>query len=210
MFSQTSRNRVATSRRSAFSLAAAVSALLVVSAAWGGEGAAQPGAAGARTAQPPRSQTSGPQNMRPPRARAAEPEAQPEALSAEQKKRDSLLRDRVAKRWDALVERDFAQAYQFETPALRATKTVDEYTKGFGPLVRWHGATVDRIHYRAPETADVTVRLDYSFPDPGGGADVRTTGYLTEQWSFREDTWWRSQKTEPLGYAQPAASSATK
>jgi hypothetical protein len=109
-----------------------------------------------------------------------------------------------------MAERDFGRVYTFETPAFREQNTLKDYTKAFGTMVDWHGAEVYSVQYEDPDTAIVTVRLRYSFPDPAGDDELSSVGYFKEKWVYQGTSWWRSQRKEPLGFAEPAAPSTAK
>jgi len=101
------------------------------------------------------------------------------------------LVERVRSRWAAVVERDFKQAYEFETPDYRASHTPEEYTGQFGTLAKWHVATVKELRYHSPDRVEVVVNLDYSFNLPGVSRPVRTQLDLREFWVYLGQEWWR-------------------
>jgi len=128
-------------------------------------------------------------------------------LTPDQRKRDAALRQRVTARWAALTQRDFHRAYTYETPEFRERATAADYTKTFGTMVEWRQVEVHKVEYHGSDSATVTLRVKYSFPDSTAGDDIDAVGFLKERWVYQDNSWWRSQKTEPLGYPQPAASS---
>ena len=151
--------------------------------------------------------TAGPQDVSPKESagetagKAAVPE-----LSPEQVAKDKLLRDRVQERWNAVIKRDFAKAYAFETPEYRKTNTAEQYAAQFGVMVKWHMATVKEVRYDRATEAEVVIILDYSFP-LGSDETARTSGEYKERWVFVGDQWWRQRVERPLGAANPTESS---
>ena len=145
--------------------------------------------------------TGGPQDMAPAPGESSVPaeakETGAEKLTEEQQAKDRQLRERVRKRWDTVIERDFKKAYEFEAPEFRKEHTAEEYAGMFGPMIRWNVATVKQVRYDRPDEAEVIIDLDYSFPL--GGEMIRTKGIVTEQWVFLDSTWWRRHVQPTLG-----------
>jgi hypothetical protein len=109
-----------------------------------------------------------------------------------------------------MAQRDFAKAYEFETPDYRAGNSVGDFAKLYGASVDWHGAEAQRVRCTTPSEALVTITLDFSFPEPAGDGDIRTTGTATEVWIYEDNTWWRSQKKGSLADAELSPSSMAK
>jgi hypothetical protein len=112
--------------------------------------------------------------------------------------KDRALEARVEERWAAVIKRDFAKAYGFETPDYKKKNSARQYAGKFGDAVDWHKATVKTIRYDRPNEADVVVSLDYSFELPRG-EPARTTGDIHDRWVLVDGQWWRRNLEEPLG-----------
>jgi len=145
--------------------------------------------------------TGGPQDMG--QERTVTPPAQAgesgsAADSAERAAEERQLSERVRKRWEALVKRDFATAYTYETPEYRKENSVQRFGAQFGSLVRWHMATVKEVRYDREDEATVKIMLDYSFDLPTDET-ARTTSVIREQWVRIDDSWWHRDERHPLG-----------
>ena len=100
------------------------------------------------------------------------------------------VRQRAQQRWAALVARDFAAAYAYETPGYRSTVSPEQFQSRFGAAVRWRGATVEAVAIDAAgDRAEVTIQLDYEAPDALGGLYTNRKA-MRERWIASEGTWW--------------------
>jgi len=140
--------------------------------------------------------TMGPQSMEMPGAESAAPAPQ-RVLTAEEKALERRLRERAQERWNAIVERDFAKAYEYETPEYRRAHTAERYAAQFGRAVKWHMATVGSVRYDSPQDAEVTVAVETSFP-LGAGQSARTTVDVKDKWRLIDGEWWRVDVPRPL------------
>lgn len=171
------------------------------------QGAAAGVPSGDATSEARREGTSGPQDHQVEDTSAAANDSPARELTPEQMAKEKLLRDRVQERWNAVIKRDFASAYAFETPEYRKAHTAEQYAGGFGPMIRWHMATVKEVRYDRANESEVVVTLDYSFPLGSGDNAVRASGDYKERWVLVEDQWWRQNVPQPLGAATPSKSS---
>jgi len=112
------------------------------------------------------------------------------------------LTARVEERWTALIHRDFAKVYQYETPKYRAHVTRDQFRNTFGSAAQWHVAKVTGIHYDRPDFATVEVMLDYSFDAPWRNTPVRAKAVEKEGWERIDGQWWH--KPTRSKFAMPA------
>jgi len=126
------------------------------------------------------------------------------------KAQEAQLKQRVAARWDAVIERDFAKAYEYATPDYRKAHSARQYAGKFGSAIDWHVATVKRIRYDRPNEADVVVTIGYSFDLPGGDQPARTTGDVHERWVLDDGQWWRRDIQQPLGGGKQSGESPKK
>ena len=101
------------------------------------------------------------------------------------------LKQRVEARWARLIERDFAGAYTFETPAYRATVDRKQYGTQFGVGVNWVRATVDQVRVDpAGDRAEVDVTLQMQSLAPLGAGLVDRIQPLRERWILTQGDWW--------------------
>jgi len=148
--------------------------------------------------------TAGPQDLGAPAVEGAD-QPVPTALSAEQRALEKPLRNRAQARWNAVIARDFAKAYAFETPEYRQNHTATEYATQFGGMVDWLGARLGSVRYENPHHATVDVLLRVKFPL---GADEATTeARVGDRWVYRDKEWWRldvEQPTTPSAQTKPS------
>jgi len=203
-------------RKARSSARVVLAAALVLGVGWtladvGAGKPAREGPSAKTSAQAAPRATGGPQNM--PSETEASPaqaaESKPAPLSAEQVAQLAQLKDRVEKRWDALIARDFAKAYTFETPEYRKEQSLERYSAHFGTRVKWVKAEVKEVRYDHPGEATAVVALTYSFDLPTD-EEVQTTSSLREQWVRVDDAWWHKDKQQPLGGGNRSESSQRK
>jgi len=126
------------------------------------------------------------------------------------KDQEEQLKQRVAARWAAVIKRQFATAYEYETPDYRKAHSAQQYAGKFGSGIDWHVATVKRIRYDRLDEADVVITIDYSFDLPGGDQPARTTGDVHERWVLDDGQWWRRDIQQPLGGGKQSEESPNK
>ncbi|HPE58896.1 MAG TPA: hypothetical protein PLB10_01055 [Thiolinea sp.] len=107
------------------------------------------------------------------------------------------LRSRVQGRWDALIKRDFAQAYQYMSPGYRKLYPISVFTSGFGAVVAWDSITVTSIQVaQGSASAKVTLELFYQLALPGteslrpGEGLGLISKTLHEDWIWADSEWW--------------------
>jgi hypothetical protein len=145
--------------------------------------------------------TEGPQDMRAQTKGAPSPEADESGVVVvfdEQALQMCRLRDRVEQRWHALIKRDFAAAYAYETPAYREENSLERFAAQFGTRVSWHIATVKQLRYDRADEATAAIALNYSFDLPTDEV-AQTTSRIREQWVRVDNEWWHRDNRRPLG-----------
>jgi len=105
---------------------------------------------------------------------------------------ETILRERVEGRWQALIARDFRAAYDFETPSYRAMNPFEKFHGRFGGAVIWHVVRVVEVRYDDPTVARVKVAVDYSAPTSWGDQAAKATTHISETWLKRDGQWWHS------------------
>ena len=116
-------------------------------------------------------------------------EAQPETVESQQTA-EQQIRQRAEDRWAALSQRDFAAAYEYETPGYRSTVSIAQFQSQFGAAVRWIGASVESVTFaETGDRAEVKVQLDYEAPDALGGLYTNRRA-MFERWIASEGNWW--------------------
>lgn len=112
---------------------------------------------------------------------------QAKAPAAEEQQPESL-EQRVKARWDALIERDFEEAYKFNSPEYRKIYTLKDYKGDFGTKVRWTGADVVSTSVEG-NSATVRIQIAYKTAMPDGRV-VDASRYLSEKWVRKDGNWW--------------------
>ncbi|MEZ5582920.1 MAG: hypothetical protein R3F37_09255 [Candidatus Competibacteraceae bacterium] len=114
----------------------------------------------------------------------------------DQKVLEQALEERVSARWAALIKRDFAVAYEFQTPAYREVYSIEAFNQQFGAAAKWTQATVEKITMQTSSeesnllTADVVVNIHYTVPFPSAENPTQTSGFVNERWLRKEGQWW--------------------
>ncbi|GAB5413091.1 MAG: hypothetical protein Cons2KO_06940 [Congregibacter sp.] len=119
--------------------------------------------------------------------------ATPRTLTESQE--DDLVR-RATDRWEAIVERDFSDAYELTSPAYRAVFTEAMYRTKFSYMLEWELTSVELVHYDArAAVASVAVRV-MSRPVKQTSAASAAIGAVptrfVEQWILEDGQWWYS------------------
>jgi hypothetical protein len=104
---------------------------------------------------------------------------------------DDEVKARAEARWEALLARDYASAYDLYSPGYRSTISVTDFEIGIRlRRVRW--ITAEYLSQNCEEsTCTVTFRVGYRVNSPVPGVDV-WNGYDTieDQWIKTGGEWW--------------------
>lgn len=96
---------------------------------------------------------------------------------------EEIVAKRAQERWDALVKRDFDQAFGYISPSGRLTLPKEVFA-GRLTGTSWLSATVDKIKCEA-ELCNVSVKLRYHlFPN------FPHVGIFEEKWILEDANWW--------------------
>lgn len=111
---------------------------------------------------------------------------------AESRDLRAVLTERAEARWAALIQADFARAYEFESPAYRDVHTLRMFVSQFGGAVGWTAAKVLGITADASgEAASVKVLISYQAMDAGGGV-MDGQRPVDERWVRTGGEWWHA------------------
>lgn len=117
------------------------------------------------------------------------------AACADNRPAEEIVAERAQARWDALVARDFAAAYEYYTPGYRETTTAEAFSAEMSiRSVKWTAAEVFGIECEADAPrCEVRTRLKYSAPGaiPGVGSIESSSG-VRETWIQIGRKWWYS------------------
>jgi len=125
-----------------------------------------------------------------------EKEAAPKVVTQVQPS-EAGLRTRVLARWDALIKRNFEEAYQYLSPAYRRLYPLDVFVARFGSSVIWDSVNITSVAVMpGDDSAKVVLELFYQLALPGVdgarlGADVGLISKTVhESWIWADDEWW--------------------
>jgi len=103
-------------------------------------------------------------------------------------KRDAVAA-RAKARWDRLIERDLAGAYEYMSPASRATMPLDVY-KAKHKVGMYRSVKIDDVKCEA-DACTVKLNLTYQYKGLRGTKKPMTlTTLLTEQWIISDGQAW--------------------
>ena len=110
---------------------------------------------------------------------------------------NSELEPRAQGRWDALIERNFEQAYEYYSPNHRRLYPFQHYLSNTGSSVNWLSAKVIDIKFYE-KRAEVKVRMNSTLNLPMGvGEDFgKITKDLDEIWLWVDGQWWYTDDGE--------------
>jgi hypothetical protein len=106
----------------------------------------------------------------------------------------SALKKRVSERWDALIAKDFAKAYEYFSPAYRKLFPLERYMGLTGNNVQWKSIDIKDISVDG-DRADVEILLRYRVTlPPEAGFNMDDFGVMDqaihEVWLREDGNWW--------------------
>ena len=102
-------------------------------------------------------------------------------------KRD-VVAQRAQARWDRLIARDLAGAYEYLSPASRAATPLDVY-KAKHKVGLYRSVKVDDVHCEA-DTCTVGLSLTYDYKGKGMKEPMEISTPLTEKWIISQGQAW--------------------
>lgn len=115
------------------------------------------------------------------------------SLGSPSESAEEAVLQRAQARWDALVDREWAAAYKFMTPAYRAIVPQRRYGNQFQGPVQWESAKAESAKCDEKRCV-VQVRIDFRALLPKH-ADKVTTTWAEEVWVLEDGQWY---KFEPI------------
>lgn len=112
------------------------------------------------------------------------------SLIQNKKTDDAYILERANQRWGFLTKGEFKDAYQFETPGYRQSKSLNHYRGQFGGWTKWTGAKALNVNRSSDEIVEVRIELKYDVFLPFGGEVTNDVSYFNEKWIFLENDWW--------------------
>ena len=104
----------------------------------------------------------------------------------------SVIRNRVTERWDALMNLDMEKVYSFATPAYRETYDLIHLNNQYGAQIKRTGIEIleTNILVDDPNTADVRLNLYFVTEGAAAGSVYNGSSYERETWVKRNGCWW--------------------
>ncbi|MCK5855750.1 MAG: hypothetical protein KAG34_01225 [Cocleimonas sp.] len=115
-----------------------------------------------------------------------------ETNSKAEKAQIEPAKDRAVARWNALIDRDWATAYSYESPNYRKNYSKRDFIGSFGQAVTWVS-----IKHRSTTAITETladVRLELLSTYDMGKDLVKIPSNTTERWKLIDDKWWHIKK----------------
>ena len=92
-------------------------------------------------------------------------------------------------RWEAVIAKNWEQAYRYETPAYRKNYSIEQYKNRFGGMVTWRHIRLLNTTYPEKNIAIISLDLTATFDVPGV-PEMTTPGVIKERWIFSDGNWW--------------------
>lgn len=109
--------------------------------------------------------------------------------SEPEKSPEQQVRERAEARWQAMIARDFATAYEFELPSYREIYSLKSYRKRYEGSVDWTSAEIESVAFDGKDAATVTLEVAYVFNDPRMGR-LEGQREISGKWIQKQGTWW--------------------
>ena len=105
------------------------------------------------------------------------------------------LEQRAKARWDTIINYNFGETYNYETPNYRAVFTKDLYIGQFSHGMAWNLTKIEDIKYDRTTNVATVVLLVETKPRNSKGLDatVKTASVeIREKWLHIKGRWWHS------------------
>jgi hypothetical protein len=102
---------------------------------------------------------------------------------------EEVVLERAQARWNALLKRDWAAAYQYVTPAYREVVSVDRYGNQFSGPLQWENAKAKSAQCEE-QRCTVAVEVSYRIMLTGHRDRVSATNF-DEVWVFEDGQWFK-------------------
>lgn len=106
---------------------------------------------------------------------------------------EETVKARAQARYDALLKGDRKAAYEYLTPAFRATVSAASYAGSIGNAVEMVGATVESVRCETLEKCVAQVKLEMKPVAVRRFAGTIVTNYADETWLLEAGQWWLFQ-----------------
>lgn len=106
---------------------------------------------------------------------------------------EEQVKVRAQARQNALLKGDRTRAYEYFTPAFRATVSAETYARTMGNAVELVGATVESVSCETLEKCVAQVKLEMKPVAVRRFAGTIVTNYADETWLLEAGQWWLFQ-----------------
>ena len=118
------------------------------------------------------------------------------ALEGLTPEREAALKQRVSERWQAKIDKDFGQIWEFSTPTFRGVFPKPLYVYKFSYALGWELTSIEVVNYDAvAAVASVSVGV-MSQSNKQASSASRALGpvpsTIREKWIFTDGEWWHS------------------
>lgn len=105
---------------------------------------------------------------------------------------EEAVQQRATARWASMVKHDFAKAYTYFTPYIKATTTPEAYVAEMGQGNAWTAADVVGVTCEQ-QLCKARVRIEVPSPLPGKfGGKIST--HIDEDWVLVDGDWWFNRR----------------
>lgn len=103
---------------------------------------------------------------------------------------EQALTNRAMQRWNALINQDFNQVYEFENPGFRQVNPKEKYRSFYGSAIKWEKAQVTKVSLSSDHLrAKLNVKIDYDGPTPEGQS-YKGQMNVEDTWIWVDNQWW--------------------
>ncbi len=111
--------------------------------------------------------------------------------SASASSSQETLKQRAKQRWDYLINKQAAKAWDYLTPGYRATTTREKYAADMNNRpVQWESATIIKTDCAQADNCEVFVSVGYQVRIPGAGGVAHAFAPVQERWLLLHNQWY--------------------
>ena len=111
---------------------------------------------------------------------------------ATEKHKIETAKERALARWNALIEKDWAKAYAFESPNYRKNYSKREFINSFGQAVTW--VAIKHLSTHPINPTLTTIKLELTFNYDMGRELIKIPSRIEERWQLIDNKWWHVKK----------------
>lgn len=107
---------------------------------------------------------------------------------------EEIISERAAARWQAMMDREYAKAYEHVAPSVRSVMSLDGYKRRYNILSDQHPSSWKKAEVRGVScessdacTAKVYLETQIHVPKFQG---MRATAETEERWILQDGQWW--------------------